>query len=755
MVQAESDDLASILARNEVFGGLPLEVLRSVADAGAEIRAPAGTVLMRPGDPPDAALVLLTGRVVVTDGIASEADRVLNELGPGTVLGELALLAGGARSATVKVSANATLFRIPRDAFEQLTRDHPTLLARATELVRRRLRRSQLVAYLDGFVGQLDPGVVRELEETVEWVRLKSGETLFREGDPADAAFGVVNGRLRIVSGGGTESGDADRPERVLNEVARGETVGEMALLSEDSRSATAYAIRDTDLVRFPRDLFDRLVRDHPQVMTQIARLVARRLKARSGSTWARPGASARTLAIVPARLDVDLDDFSVRLVEALTAQGSCLHLTAPTVDHLFGKSAMAQVSRDEPASLRLAQWLNEQEASHRFVIYQADREWSAWTERCARQADHVLVVANAPSSPEPGDIEHRLDGLWPEHRSPRRTLILIHPESAVEPRGTARWLDARRVDRHFHLRASSSADFARLARALSGTAIGLVLGGGGARGFAHVGVIRALEEIGIPIDMVGGASMGALIAGGFAMGWNAAAIQQGCRDHCISVFDPTLPLVALLAGRKIRQGLAASFGDREIEDLWIPYFAVSTNLTRAESIVHERGRLATAVRCSVSLPGIMPPVHHGGDLIVDGGLLDNLPIEVMGAHSEGGRTLAVDVSPEVDLASVQGFAPELSGWRLFWQRLNPWAQPPDVPGIHSVLVRSTLVASVRARNDNLADQRLSLYLQPAVDRWGILDFKSLDEIAQAGYCGCKEPLRTWWDRQQRTGPVG
>ena len=176
------------------------------------------------------------------------------------------------------------------------------------------------------------------------------------------------------------------------------------------------------------------------------------------------------------------------------------------------------------------------------------------------------------------------------------------HTSGSPGPRGTARWLEQRDFDRHYHVRADEPGDLARLARVLTGNAVGLVLGGGGARGFAHIGVLRALRELGVPVDLVGGTSIGAIIGAQIATGLGASEIQEAGREQSTSLFDPTLPIVSLSSGRRLGARLLDTFGGLEIEDLPIPFFCVSTNLTEASEVIHRRGALTSAIREKLKL---------------------------------------------------------------------------------------------------------------------------------------------------------
>jgi NTE family protein len=261
------------------------------------------------------------------------------------------------------------------------------------------------------------------------------------------------------------------------------------------------------------------------------------------------------------------------------------------------------------------------------------------------RQADHVLFVADAGGNRGERAIERYLADRSPGAQAPRASLALVRPNQGTPPEGTAALLDGCRVDAHYHVAMDAPGDFARLARYLAGAAIGLVLGGGGARGFAHLGVLRALAESGVPVDWVGGTSIGGIIAALVAQGVPPDEALARCRRHFQALRDPTLPLVALLAGRRIRGRLEDAFGAVAIEDLPLPYFCISTNLTRAAQGLHERGPLARAIRASISLPGILPPMRIDADLHVDGGLVNNLPIDVV-------RAMGVDIVIAVNIGT-------------------------------------------------------------------------------------------------------
>lgn len=594
---------------------------------------------------------------------------------------------------------------------------------------------AQLASHLGALFRSADPAALAELQADAEWVALRAGETLFQRGDPGNAAYSVLSGRLRVLREGAS----------ALNEIGAGGIVGEMALLSAGPRSATVLAVRDSLLARLPAVAFHRLIEREPAVLRQISALLSERLRSQSAL---RSGtrAEVRTIAIVPAGASPGTAACSRRLAEALAGLGGTLHLDAQRVDEALGRAGIARCAEHDSASPRLVQWLNEQELAYRFVLYEADSRLTSWTERAVRQADHVVFVADVATKPEPGEIDRALADRWRTERAPRRSLVLLSDGS--RSRNAAAFLAAWEVDCHYHVGVDRAEDFARLARCLTGAGIGLVLGGGGARGFAHLGVLRALAEADIRIDWVGGTSVGAIIAALVAQGLTADAALAQCKEHFSSLKDPTLPVVALLGGRRIRAKLDRVFGTTEIEDLPLPYLCVSTNLSRAVQAVHERGPVTRAIRASIALPGVLPPVSVGGDLHVDGGLLNNLPIDVMAAKPEIGTVLAVDVSAEVEMRAPPDLALEASGWRILWNRIHPGGARSELPSIMGLLTRSALVASVYWSRERRAAEAASLYLRIPMADLRLLAFERIDEIVARGYQAAREAIRNWAGRR-------
>jgi predicted acylesterase/phospholipase RssA len=515
-----------------------------------------------------------------------------------------------------------------------------------------------------------------------------------------------------------------------------------MALVTGEPRSADVYAVRDTQLARLSKQAVERLLARHPMpTLLMVARgPVSRVRRMSSGAPHLAPVA---TIAIVPAGPGVPLETFGERFCQGLARIGSTRRVTSGLIDAQLGGDGVAQAFDHHGHGARLLEWLAEQELEHTFVVYQSDATLTPWTERTTRQADHVIVVADADADPRAGEIETEWLDRQSGHLVPR-TLVLIHRDGAT-PARTAPWLSARpSIARHVHVRLDHRADFERLGRLLTGRAIGLVLGGGFARGLAHVGVLRAFHELGIPIDLLGGSSMGAMVAAQHLLGWDGDRILDELSTAFAKSFDDmTIPFVAFKRGGKYSRLVQSFFADTRIEDLWLPYFCTSSNLNRADLKIHTIGSLASALLATTRAPGVFPPVVIDGELHVDGGLINNVPVDVMKTFSNQGIVIGVDVSPPHEIKPVVDYGDDISGWQAMWNRFNPTREKRSYrPSILLVLMRLIEFGGIsyRLRAAGQAD----LYISPDVLRFKRNDFHVARDIADAGYAAARISLGEW-----------
>ena len=590
------------------------------------------------------------------------------------------------------------------------------------------LRRSDLFA-------SLSADAMTGLQAQLTSVTLMSGEVLFKEGEPSDSLYIVISGRLRVVS-----RATDDQSERLVADLGHGEIVGEMGLVCNEPRSATVVAIRDTNLARLSESGLNQLAANCAQpIYSAIIRQLASRLKNETAGIRTRKP-TARCLAVVGLSEDVPIGAFTDSLTNELAKTGAVLRLNSERADSLFGVPGAAQSMGGDDVQARFVDWLNGKETRYSKLVYEADPSNSAWTARCLRQADLILVVARARADYlEAGSQAVDLWGVG-EASKKTRILVIVHDDGNTPPKGTREWTLRIPAAHHFHIRMNNERDFARLTRFLNDRSVGLTLGGGFARGIGHIGVIRAMRELDIPIDIVGGTSMGAVIAAECAFEWDyQKMLELTCKYSAESMQrDYTLPVVSFLTGRKVSQALMDFGANKDIEDMWLPYFCVSANLTRAEGKVHLSGNVSRSVIASSRAPGVFPPVTWDNELLFDGGLVDVVPSDVTRDLVGQGTVISVAASPIIVHGNVD-YGLSFSGWEGLRRRL--FSKKDRLPGLLELLMRTLdFGRTPAARLRHLADAYLTLPL----GNFTYGDFGRGAEIAEIGYRFALDYFGTW-----------
>lgn len=716
-------ELVDALKACTLFSGLPDEALGLLAAVMFRRHAAGGERLIREGDPGEELFLIHKGTLEVIEETPGGAPRRIAAFGPGAVVGEISLLTGERRTASVYARGPADYFVLTREGFQHVGEHSPAAQQLIIDSLTRRAARSRMqkVVRTSGLFRELSEETLSALENELEMVLLTGGATLMRKGEPSDSLYIVIGGRLGVM---GHPEGEA-----FAGQIMRGQTVGETGLLSGQPRSATVIATRDTLLARLSADSFYRLLDSHPG---EIARhLIAPAMRRLTDARSADHTDVVSSIALVPLSPSAALTETAEKLAASLGKLGSTLHLSsrehsANLVDVDSGGSEANQAG--------FVLWLSEQELQHRFVLYEADPADLEWTRRCIRQADQILFLGDGR--------EAAPDAPWsaPGEASPYVTkrLVLLHPPQTVLPSGTAAWLARYRYDTHHHVRVDRTADYDRLARLLAGQGAGLVLSGGGARGYAQIGVVHAIQQRGIPIDWICGVSAGSIIAGLYAMGLDEPAIMAKMRAVQRPI-DYTLPVHALTQGKAWTDSMNELFEDAQIEDFWLPYCCVSANLTQARQQIHTTGPAALATRASGSMPGLVPPVYWAGDVLVDGGIFNNMPVDLLKTRAEVGVVIAVDVGLERGSQAPRPFQPYASGWRSFWQRFAPGSEPAPVPSIAQVLILSFGAASTGSVRS--ATEMADLLLRPPVSMFGLTDFGAFERVSEMGYRYAVEEL--------------
>ena len=543
--------------------------------------------------------------------------------------------------------------------------------------------------------------VIARIAERAERVRLAAGEWLFRAGDPADSLYVVASGRIEAVLD--------DAEHSVMRTLARGDVIGELALLTGAPRSASVRARRDAELVRLAGTDLAALLREQPEAALALTRALSQQLQesqTRESETTPIPS----TIAIVPLHDGLPVRELRDAAVRELRRGGRVVELD--------GSAASDDAER--------GRLLDRVEPDHEQVLLIADSpdEGDPWTAFCLRQADRVVVVAGAGGEPPARGVAPWLRGA---------DLAFVARDSAAT--GIRPWMDALAPERRYLLREGDglARGAERMARRLSGRAIGVVLSGGGARGSAHIGVIEELLRAGVEIDRIGGTSMGALVAGLFASGLEpdeaaAALARETVERNPLS--DYTLPLVALTRGRRGEAMVRRLFGARTIESLERDFYAVAADLISNEMVEFRSGLLAEAVGSSVAIPGYVPPVALGDRLLVDGGVLNNLPVDLM-ARDEG-PVVAVNVGARAapPPKPTRFRRPRTRAAAAAVRRFVTGVEAPRL-GFGQALMRSVVLdgADPEARLERHAD----VVIAPDVAGVDLLDWTAMPQMRAAG----------------------
>ena len=595
-----------------------------------------------------------------------------------------------------------------------------------------------LTQHLRNFLGAIEPAALELLRKRLTWVEVAGGQTLMEQGAAGDSMYLSISGRLRAYVA------DDEGVPRMVREMGRGQVIGEMSLYTDEPRSASVVAIRDSVLVRLDKAHFAELLASGSQVSLALTRQIIRRLQTQNVRN---PVPLPVTISLLPITDDVDPRGFADKLAAQLGSKGRVIVVDSAALDAALDEPGAANgVASDAALNRRISMYLDGVESQHEFVLLLADGAPTPWTRRCCRHGDELLLLADATKAP----TLHPIETDWLSQRPPRaeaaEILLLLHPADTRCPRGTKAWLARRPVTEHVHIRPALERDMARLARIESRSAVGLVLAGGGARGFAHLGVHQALQEHGIEADFIGGTSIGAVMAALVAADQPMAEAQKITR----SAFrvNPTgdfnwVPLLSLISGRRLRRIVTEAVTEllgfeADIEDLWKNYYCIAANYSHAREQVLRSGPLIRAVLASTAIPGALPPVVVDGDLLCDGGTFNNFPVDVMRNLRGVGTVIGVDLNSRkprrMEFDEVPGT------WALLRDRLRPRAQRRyKLPSLPAYLMNVTILYSMSRQRQ--AKLQTDLYFNPPMDRVGLLEWKRFDQIVQQGHAHAVEVL--------------
>jgi len=756
-LKKEGISVVTISRSNELLRELGRDATRILLRSARLERLPQGRRLATQGTPGTELYLLLSGRLRVLREEQGQTN-ILGELACGDIAGETALLTGDVRRAHLDATTDVTLLAVDREALGRVLEKFPEQMKRLAGLITARsestagrhyrpmtediIRLLRELPLLSGFTDE----EIRALESELRWFFLPAGSYLLREGETADDLYLLISGRLRYV-----RERDGNR---LSGELGWGDVIGEIALLTGRTRSASVQALRDSEIIQLSSAAARRLLQTSPRVLFSIARILAERLT--TDASWS---GKIRTIAVFPVTPDLIQNAAEERspyrqfvndLFTALQRQCSAVLISAEVVQRQFGVDPN-QMWLAEGQNAGILQWFARLEKNSRAILLMGDGQDTLWNQRVLKHADLVLLAASATE--KPGLSPFELLRLGKAQMGGNRQLVLLHPQTAARGRNSRSFVENRHIETHHHVR-PGSADTDRLVRRILGNSIGLVLGGGGARGIAHLGFITALEEAGIPIDLIGGTSAGSIMASAYALhgARDSREIVRALMVDQDPLGDYVIPLISLSRGRRYSYAIHKGYGTHNIEDLFIPFYAVATNLTHSREEIFDQGPIWKAVRASTSLPGIVPPFYDRGQFFVDGGLLNNVPVDVMQAKGAGciigvdvSGTRAYNDSSYGQFVGQDCFEESPPLWEILKNRLKSGKKRIPIPALPGVLLRSTIVGS--ANKVEQARRQATIYARLPVDRFSLLDWQAYEELFQLGYAFAQENAPLWQDK--------
>jgi len=566
-----------------------------------------------------------------------------------------------------------------------------------------------------------------DITKSASIIELDKNALLYKRHDPTNAFYILLHGHLHVTLV------DKSGNDKIIGEINENEVVGEMSLITDDLRSATIYASRRSRLVCLTKDKFDILWHNNPEILKVMIKQIVLRLqkltKSLSGDQL------KRHFMLVGNNKDINLPAF-IESIKAIN-DGSLKIIEYNDIAKYIHNHSKQD----------LLQYLDNLDQEYNTLLFIYKKDQPDWNANCIALSDRLIVVADATKKSLYSDETKILLDDPQAFNGQNTELILLHPKSTNYPKDTATWLKDGHYFRHHHARKDNDADTARLYRYLTGKAIALVLAGGGSRSMSQLGVLKAFEEYGIPIDCVGGASQGAincwLISTGKPYKWIVSTLISTLPlfKSCLKKF--TLPLYAILSANSATKALQDSTEGTHMEDMWKLNFSVSVDLSHRKEAIFSQGPAWKSIRASISLPAVFIPVAFEGSILVDGSVMNNMPVDIMKdqfLHNDG-LVIAIDLENKTRDTKYQ-IPDKYSFLKILLGKLGVKKYQSNIPSIFDTLLRSLLVTAHNKTQENgaLADILITL----PVSNYKLLDYdeKKVDTLIAIGYKAAIEEIK-------------
>lgn len=538
---------------------------------------------------------------------------------------------------------------------------------------------------------------LQQILESGRTRNFRTGEVIIKQGELEKTLYVVLTGRCRAIV-------ELENGTQILGDICAGEPIGEFALFTSEPRSASVYALRPTIVLELREENYFQILSIQPSFAPHLTSILIRRM--RRNNLQKHLETKPKNIVIINLQAQNDISAWTDMVIQQFEE-------TSVNFEVFYS---------DTENSENQIEFFNKLDDGDGIKFLVCDDTQLEWSKQCLIYADLVLVASDFYASSDLYPLEKQL-GLY-EHSflNKKVYLLLLHPDNAPLPEHTVRWLEHRKLDLHIHFRKNNTSDAARFCRIMTNKAVGLVLGGGGAKGYAHIGALQALMENNIAIDFIGGTSAGALT--GLMMAYRDFNFKEIRTDaeHLASgkltSNDYAIPIVSLLSGKKVTGFLKAFFGKSCLEDFWISSYSISSNITRSSLSMLTKGPAWKNVLASISIPGVFPPVVIDNELYVDGGIMDNLPIQSMYNYPVG-HIIAISLSSNTVSKLEMNQLPS-SRTIVFDKLLGK--KKYKLPSLGSILVDSMTVNSSQRKELNKAN--VSLYMEMHLE-----DVKTLENV--------------------------
>lgn len=588
-------------------------------------------------------------------------------------------------------------------------------------------------------INSLSPEKKKILLENVTLLQLDNQEILMRKGDEADCLYIVYSGRLAAFT-------DNDNWEKsIVGYIRHSEVIGELALISNLPRQSGVIALRKSFLLKIPNHIIKEFMLSEPQLTLKISALITERMNRMLVGKPTVNFGNLQIIAVFSAGQSTIDQAFIDTFLPEIKRLRDCIELDKNS----FDKSMSEQLSflkNELNQNLNRSRFLAKIENEHPLIILHCDESLSDWTLFCLNNADSFFYIAEENADRSLNVIEQYIEKKQNFFSQMDKKLVCIHPAPNIFIKNTSSWLNERKISSIHHLCLADAKTLQRFARILTNKSIALILSGGGLLGMAHIGVIRALRESGIEIDAIAGVSCGALISALYAL-YRDDTLVANKIDHLIKRRKKfrflmwQIPIISLLKPYYSKKIFYELFQDFQIEDLWIPFCCVACNLSTTEDASFDRGSLADAVLASNSLPGILSPMLINGELFVDGGVINTMPVDVM-KERLGGITIAVNVSQKREIEVDSHYQRFPSTWDIILNGINPFKRGSHVPLIHEIIGRTIIIgnkrklAQVKAMTDYL--------IEPDFNPLGRINHQKIGQLIELGYQQALTAIKSW-----------